>query len=137
VLVTALYFAVAGPSIADPSTEATKAAAEQGNAEEQASLGVMYEFGIGVIQDYAEAVRWYHLAAEQGLAFAQGNLGIMYYNGKGVPQDYVMAHMWANLAAAQGNTLASKNRGITASKMTSGQIAEAQRLAREWRPKAN
>jgi hypothetical protein len=171
--VTVLYFAVAGPSIADPSTEATKAAAEQGNAEEQTNLGIMYdsgqgvpqdhaeavrwyrlaaeqgdaraqtrlgimyENGQGVPQDYAEAVRWYRLAAEQGDARAQYSLGIMYDNGQGVPQDYVMAHMWANLAAAQGNALASKNRGITASKMTSAQIAEAQRLAREWRPKAN
>jgi hypothetical protein len=112
-------------------------AAEQGLAGAQYNLRDMYDNGKGVPQDDAEAVRWYRLAAEQGDAGAQYSLGIMYDNGQGVPQDYVMAHMWANLAAAQGNVLASKNCGITASKMTSGQIAEAQRLAREWKPKAN
>jgi hypothetical protein len=61
----------------------------------------------------------------------------MYGNGQGVLQDYVAAHMWVNLAAAQGNANASKNRGIVASKMTSAQIAEAQRLAREWVPRSN
>ena len=92
----------------------------------------MYENGEGVAQDYAEAVRWYRLAAEQGYANAQINLGGMYYNGEGVPQDYVQAHMWSNLAAAQGNANAVANRDIAASLMTPAQIAEAQRLAREW-----
>ena len=45
------------------------------------------------------------------------------------------AHMWFNLAAAQGIELASKNRDIIANKMTPAQISEAQRLAREWKPK--
>jgi len=56
----------------------------------------------------------------------------MYSNGWGVPQDYVQAHMWWNLAAAKGNEIGRKNRDIVAKKMTPGQIAEAQRLAREW-----
>ena len=107
-------------------------AAEQGYARAQHNLGVMYENGEGVAQDYAEAVRWYRLAAEQGYANAQINLGGMYYNGEGVPQDYVQAHMWSNLAAAQGNANAVANRDIAASLMTPAQIAEAQRLAREW-----
>ena len=54
---------------------------------------------------------------------------------QGVTQDYVQTHLWYNLAAAQGNELARKNRDIVAKKMTSAQIAEAQRLAREWKPK--
>ena len=107
-------------------------AAEQGNADAQVNLGVMYDVGQGVPQDYAEAVRWYRLAAEQGDADAQVNLGAMYGNGEGVPQDYVQAHMWSNLAAAQGNTIAVGNRDINAKKMTPAQIAEAQKLAREW-----
>ncbi len=52
-----------------------------------------------------------------------------------VPQDHVQAHLWFNLAAAQGNELASKNRDIIADNMTPAQINEAQRLAREWKPK--
>lgn len=111
--------------------------AEQGNAYAQYNLGFMYEHGRGVAQDYAEAVRWYRLAAEQGEAHAQNNLGLIYEYGRGVPQDYVQAHKWYNLAASRypgPDGLAVKNRDGVAAKMTPAQIAEAQRLAREWRP---
>jgi TPR repeat protein len=83
----------------------------------------------------AEAMRWWRRAAEQGLAEAQTNLGNMYNNGEGVPQDSVLAHMWLNLAAAQGQEEAKTNRDIVAKRMTPAQLAEAQRLAREWKPK--
>ena len=53
----------------------------------------------------------------------------MYANGEGVRQDYVRAHMWFNLAAANGNEKGSKNRDTTARRMTSQQIAQAQRMA--------
>jgi uncharacterized protein len=98
----------------------------------QYNLGFMYASGQGVPQDYAEAVKWYRLSAAQGDAMAQSNLGVMYVNGQGVPQDYVQAHMWFNLAAAQGNADTVKNHDIAASKMTPAQIAEAQRMTREW-----
>ncbi len=106
-------------------------AAAQGRAGAQVILGFMYSKGRGVAQDYAEAVRWYRLAAAQGLASAQFGLGAMYGNGQGVAQDYVRAHLWSNLAAAQGRADAVKNRDIVAKRMTSQQIAEAQKLARE------
>jgi TPR repeat protein len=108
--------------------------ANQGNARAQTSLGVMYRDGLGVPQSYAEALKWYRLAADQGLASAQFFLGGMYANGQGVPQDYVLAHMWFNLSAAQGDQAAAKNRDDVAKLMTPAQIAEAQKLAREWRP---
>ena len=109
-------------------------AAEQGDAAGQYGLGVLYDKGQGVPQDYKEAVKWYRKAAEQGNAVAQSNLGSMYGNGQGVPQDYIEAHKWLNLAAAEGNEIASKNRDIVAKRMTPEQIAEAQKLAREWKP---
>ncbi len=56
--------------------------------------------GLGVTQDYAEAVGWWRKAVEQGNAGAQYNLGVMYDKGQGVPQDYAQAHMWFNLAAS-------------------------------------
>ena len=59
----------------------------------------------------------------------------MYDNGKGVSQNYIRAHMWFNFAVAQGNEMTRKNRDIVAKRMTSAQIAEAQRLVREWKPK--
>ncbi len=76
----------------------------------------------------------------QGYAFAQFALGSMYEKGQGVPQDYVQAHTWYNLAASRSppgtdRDNAVKNRDIVAAKMTPAQIAEAQRLAREWKPK--
>jgi uncharacterized protein len=109
--------------------------ANQGTASPQTMLGLMYARGQGVPQDYVEAVRWYRKAAEQGFAAAQTHLGVMYEEGRGVPQDYVEAHKWWNLAAAQGNADAVKNRDIVAKRMTPAQIAEAQKLAREWKPK--
>ncbi len=115
--------------------------AEQGDAAAQYNLGVMYYGGYGVPQDYAEAVKWYRKAAEQGNAPAQYNLGVMYHTGQGVPQDYVQAHMWYNLVVASlpasggAREMAAKNRDIVAKRMTPAQIAEAQRLARGWRPR--
>jgi hypothetical protein len=110
-------------------------AAEQGDALAQYNLGVMYAKGQGVVQDYKEAAKWYRLAAEQGSAEAQSNLGFLYEEGQGVPQDYVEAHMWFNLGGASGDARGIKNRDIIARKMTPEQIAEAQRRAREWKPK--
>ncbi len=86
-------------------------------------------------QDNAEAVRWFRRGAEQGFAEAQHNLGVMYGQGRGVQQDYVQAHMWISLAAAQGKESYRKSRDFLAEQMTPPQLAEAQRLAREWRPK--
>ena len=62
--------------------------AEQGNANAQYSLGVLYETGEGVAQDYKTAVKWYTLAAEQGNADAQYNLGDMYYQDADVVLDH-------------------------------------------------
>ena len=76
-------------------------------------------------------MRLYRLAADQGLAEAQYNLGNMYGDGRGVPQDDVQAHMWYSLAASRmpGEY---RESDVVAGLMTSTQIAEAQRLAREW-----
>jgi uncharacterized protein len=70
----------------------------QGNAEARFNLGIAFERGQGVAQDYREAVKWYRLAAEQGLAVAQFNLGLMYSNGRGVPQNDGEAVKWYRLA---------------------------------------
>ena len=116
-------------------------AAEQGYVDAQYSLGFRYDNGRGVPQDDQEAVKWYRLAAEQGHATAQSNLGFMYDTGEGVPQDYVQAHKWINLAASRGTPGKEDDsdyrlvRDELAKKMTTSQVAEAQRLAREWQPK--
>ena len=85
-------------------------------------------------------MKWYRLAAERGYAEAQVFLGNMYGNGDGVARDYVLAHMWINLAVARWppgpirDELASARDKIE-KHMTPDQVAEAQRLAREWKPK--
>jgi TPR repeat protein len=115
-------------------------AAAAGNAMAASTLGDMYYYGRDVPQDYASAVMWWQTAADQGVAIAQLNLSVMYANGDGVEQDYVKSHMYANLAAAhlpvgEDREIAVKNRDVIAKTLTPAQIAEAQRLAREWRPK--
>ncbi len=114
--------------------------AEQGNAKAKYNLGLMYRHGQGVAQDHAEAVGWWRKAAEQEHATAQYNLGVMYHNGQGVPQDYVQAHMWYNLDASryppgQHRDTAVRYRDAIANMMTPAQISEAEKLAREWKPK--
>jgi hypothetical protein len=94
----------------------------------------MYTNGRGVPKDGVQAVKWSRLAAEKGNAAAQAILGLMYANGRGVPKDYVLAYMWANLGAAGGHEDARENREEYAAKMTPTQIAEAQKLSREWKP---
>jgi len=107
--------------------------AEKGYAKAQYYLGIMYNYGDGVLKDYKEAVKWYRKAANQGDAFAQTNLGVMYAKGRGVLKDKVQAHMWYNLATISGkNKYASKNRDNIEKKMSASQIEKATDLAREW-----
>ncbi len=114
--------------------------AEQGNTDAQYNLGVLYNHGWGAAQNYAASAKWYRLAAEQGHADAQYNLGVLYDHGWGVAQDYVQAHMWFNLAAARllpggDRDRVVHNRDNAEKHMTPDQVFEAQRLAREWKPK--
>ena len=110
-------------------------AAEQGHALAQEYLGHLYRDGRGVAQDYLIAMFWYRKAAEQGEAGAQFNLGLLYSDGHGVPQDYVQAYMWYFLAAVNYDVSAASFRDSVAKAMTPAQIAEAQKLAYEWKPK--
>ena len=87
----------------------SQAAARNGEAWAQSTLGWMFESGRGVAKSDAEAVRWYRLAAEQGDAKAQNNLGLMFANGRGVAKNESEAMRLYNLAAAQGNELAMDN----------------------------
>jgi TPR repeat protein len=87
--------------------------------------------------DYTRALRLAEPLAERGDAEAQYNLGFMYAVGQGVRQDFVRAYMWLDLAAAQGYPDAISYRDRVAANMTSDQLAEARRLAREWKPKTS
>ena len=145
-----------GDGVAKDSNEAIKwykKAAEQDYIIAQYGLGVMYAKGYDVAQDYQEALKWFRKAAEQGWnvakdyqdaikwfkevaergdASAQYNLGVMYAKGVGVVEDYLEAYKWLILAAAQGDQKAIEARDLLNQKMTAQQIAEAQKLAKEF-----
>ena len=81
-------------------------ASEQGDADCQVMAGVNYAEGVGVAQNWEQAVFWYEKSAEQGIEGAQLNLGTCYYHGRGAPQDYKVAIKWWSKAADQGNVKA-------------------------------
>ncbi|MGP9492362.1 tetratricopeptide repeat protein [Psychrobacter sp. AOP7-B1-24] len=82
------------------------------DADAQYNLGVMYDTGKGVHQNYAKAAEWYRKAADQGYAKAQFNLGLAYYKGEGLRQDYAKAAEWFEKAADQGDAEAQYNLGL-------------------------
>lgn len=85
-------------------------------------------------QDYQTALGQLMQLAEAGDPDAQFVMGRMFARGEGVLQDYVEAHKWYNLASSRGQRLAVASRDALATQMTSEQIAQAQELARAWRP---
>lgn len=89
-----------------------KKAAEQGHVAAQLNLGVMYNTGAGVKQDYGQAARWYEKAAAKGNAKAELNLGILYDQGLGVSKDLKKAYDLYRKAAARGVADAQYNLGI-------------------------
>ena len=109
--------------------------AEQGDARAQFYLGMLYENGDGVPRDYEKAREWYEKSAAQGEANAQFYLGLLSAFGQGGPLDLAQAHMWYSLAAGNGHVGATVYRNDLAKQMTPAQIAEAQKRAREWKPK--
>ncbi len=121
----------------DPVTAVAwyRKAAGQGLRDAEYELGNCYLEGDGVPKDIPEGVKWTRKAAEEGFAAAQNTLGLCYLKGRGVPQDYVEAYKWFNLAAAQGGQLADDakvNLAMAERFLKPEQVAEAQRLAREF-----
>ena len=83
-------------------------AGEQGIAQAQHNLGIMYDNGKGVDQSHATAVKWYRKAAEQGYATAHLFLGATYAKGGlSVPQNFSEALQWLHKAEAAGDPLAA------------------------------
>ena len=109
-------------------------AAERGDAFAQCSLGYFYDLGEGITKDDILAYTWFRKSAEQGFAGAQHSLGLSYARGEGVTKDNVLGYFWFNLSAGQGRTKASDAGNDLSKQMTPKQIAEAQRMTREWKP---
>lgn len=110
-------------------------AIQKGHAGAQVNLGTLYLRGEGAPQSAQMALFWFSRAAAQEDALAFAKLGLMYAQGRGVLQDFIQAHMWYNLSAARGEMRSAEARDALARQMTPIQIAEAQRLAREWKPR--
>ena len=117
-----------------------KPLADQGDALAQDLLGVMYENGGGVAQDYGQAVAWYRKAADQGDADAQSNLGVMYANSRGVARNYIVAYALYNLSASidsSDKNNATNNRNSLVKHMTPAQVEAGQALTRKMSTRGN
>jgi TPR repeat protein len=110
-------------------------AAEQGFADASYMMGIGYNQGQGVPTNKREAAKWFRRAAEQGFADAQLMVGTWYDQGEGVAKDQVAAYKWYLLAAAQGNDVAKKMVSLSEGLMTQEQIADGQKLARNFKPR--
>ena len=108
--------------------------AENGIAEAQLKLGMLYAHGQIVPQDDGKARKWLQLAGEKGKFKAQYILGMMLANGQGITKDYVLAHMWYNLSGLQGNISATSQISALEKNMSSERIKQAQKMVREWKP---
>jgi TPR repeat protein len=84
-------------------------AADQGDADAQLQIGLMYANGVRLLNDYTKAVEYLRKAADQGKARAQGSLGFMYATGLGVPRDTVEAVKLFGKAAIQDDFAARMN----------------------------
>ena len=78
---------------------------------EMFNLGLRYDIGQGVAQDYSKAFEWYGKAAGAGSKDAMNNIGTLYEKGHGVAQDYTEALEWYQKAASAGDTTAMINLG--------------------------
>jgi len=111
-LILILTAVLAFQSAAASEFDETKALADKGLAAAQYNLALKYDFGKGVPENDAEAVKWYRKAADQGYVKAQYNLGSMYANGEGVPENDAEAVKWYRKAADQGYAAAQYNLGL-------------------------
>ena len=116
-------------------------AAEQGHPYAQYILGVLYSQGSSVPKDERKALSWFSKAATQGNVSAQVFLGAIYANGTlGVTKDAITAYVWWSAAAVSATVakdaelaaLVTKQRDTFATTMTAAQIAEANKLAKQW-----
>ncbi len=111
-----------------------KPLAEAGDAASQFDVGAMYDNGLGVPEDRAEAARWYLRAARQGDQTAMFNLGVMYEDGVGVGKDPVQAYVYYSLCVEQGPPYAARNRDKVKATLTADQVARGDSLISAYAP---
>ena len=104
--------------------------AEHGNADAQYELAAALREGIGVVQDYARALKWMQAAAKNGNWQAHYSLGLMYRDGVGTPPDPVKAYVHLNVAAARGFPEAAALRNAVMVQLAPAQLLAAQAESR-------
>ncbi len=114
-----------------------QALADQDHGPSQYNLGQMYYAGKGVPQNFAEAVKWFSRAAQKGVPGAQLSLGVAYALGRGVQPNLTEAYKWLKLsmegfATEKDRMEALKAREMIVARMTSEEIAEAEKETRDW-----
>ncbi len=100
-----------------------------GNADAQNMLGVLYDNGQGVAQDYKQARVWFEKAAAQGDPHAQRHLGTLYAKGLGVKQNKILAYMWLDIARGLGEQNAVRTLAELSETMSKESVTRAQELA--------
>lgn len=75
------------------------------------------------------------IGADTGQLAAQLDLAFRYLQGREVPRDRTLALVWFNIAAAKGDRRAQDERDKLEKALTPAQIAEAESIARDWKPK--
>lgn len=119
----------------DTSLKLLRQAGTEGNVTAQNLLGGMYRTGyLQIRRDPVESVKWYRMAASQSDHDAQFRLGRLHENGTGTDRNLVLAFMWYELAAVGNHGQARENRDRLAANLPGEQLAEARRLARDWKP---
>lgn len=109
-----------------------KPLARGGDPFAQFALGVMYDDGLGLPQNFARALHWYRKAAYSGLVDSQYILARFYGRGRGVKQDPATAFFWFNIATAGGHPFAARLRDQHRHQITVAQREKLEARAVEW-----
>lgn len=115
-----------------PVVVTKKSPSDQMQEDKQSDIDMMLETHKAVTGSYLPSARAVMQSAEEGMPEAQNVIATHYKNGTGgLPQDYVKAYMWASLSAMQGNATALDIRLELMQSMTSQQVIQGERLAKE------
>ena len=109
--------------------------ARQENDQAEFALGVVYEYGIGVVADIKHAEDWYTKAAGRGHIKAQSKLANLYAAGNKLRKDYQQAVYWWSKAAEQGDALSQYHLGF-AYQHGKGRLLKDYKQAAYWYQKS-
>src|SRR5262249_30861757 len=111
-------------------------AGDAGYAPAQVILGNLYFRGDGIAADQMTGADWYLKAAEQDDVVAEFLIANLYMTGQGVQEDLVQAYKWLLIAEGANHPDAKKTaeerKKLIANRLTSTEIAEAEKQANEW-----